>query len=186
MIENRAVPPVNFTNVQLGLPNWAIVEKCCFSQVVKKSLFMINAFSCFPPPTIVTARQVPKGMELEAERKMLESHFELSVLLHSGKCDWFWRNCCFFIENTIVSVVVGCHKILKGYNKVFFLCLLAESKLVFFRGLELFVKSDTSKSAAALIKSCNLWKAQYTSLSSCFMLPAIVLGVQPKEAPVLT
>lgn len=130
MIENRAVAPVNFTNVQPGLPNWAMVEKCCFSQVVKKSLFMINAFPCFPPPTIVTARQVPKGMELEAERRMLESLFELSALFHSGKCNCFWRNCCFFIENTVVSVVVGCHKILQGYNKVFFLCLLAERYFV--------------------------------------------------------
>lgn len=87
MIENRAVPPVLFTSVQLGLPNGAMVEKCCFSQVVKKSLFTINAFPCFPPPAIVTARQMPKGMELEGGRSMLESLFKLLALFHSGKCD---------------------------------------------------------------------------------------------------
>lgn len=48
---------------------------------------MINAFPYFPPPAIVTARQVPKGMELEGERSVLESLFELSALFHSGECD---------------------------------------------------------------------------------------------------
>lgn len=182
VIENWAVPPVNFISAQLGLPNWAVVEKHCFPQVLKKSLFTINAFPCFPPPRIVTARQMPKGMELQGERSMLESLFGLSALFHSGKCDWFWRNSCFFIENTIVSGVVGCHKILKGYNKIFFLCLLAERYLVTwsFQRIGAVCESNTSKSAAALVKSCHLWRAEYTSLSPCFMLPGIVLGVQPK------
>lgn len=33
---------------------------------------MVNAFPCLPPPAIVTARQMPEGMELESQRNVLE------------------------------------------------------------------------------------------------------------------
>lgn len=38
---------------------------------------MVNAFPRLPPPAIVTARQMPKGMGLEGDWNMLESLCEL-------------------------------------------------------------------------------------------------------------
>lgn len=48
---------------------------------------MVNVFPCLPPRAAVTARQMPKGLELGGYRSVLESLFELWAAFHNVRCD---------------------------------------------------------------------------------------------------
>lgn len=92
------------------------------------------------------------------------------------------------LKTQLYQGMVDCCKILPGLNTIRDFSCVCQQKIYLvtcsFQGIRTTCESKVSESAAGLVKSCRLWKAEYSFLGSSFMLLGIVLGVQRKQVSV--